>query len=270
MLSTFHLFPKLPKEMRLQIYESTFEARILQLGVDAGVPFPPGIGLLGYSNGPTKQLHTHLPSLFAVCIESRDMCKSVFVACGPTFIHPRLDTLYISHYAIMRMVYTESAKACGSSAYSLAAFDRVAIEFGVESLPEDVAGWKEKPKTWRVRRGIRELCAPKVSPATDYAEFFRCFGAPREILLVNAGKLRWYGGSSKFGSWRSIELVATEINNTDQVNLVDFLKAQLPSSLTGARTELTVVDARKDHLVCLTCPYSWTTWRDKMEIYSYS
>ncbi|KAM3066739.1 hypothetical protein ACMFMG_011942 [Clarireedia jacksonii] len=187
-MSTFHLFPKLPKEMRLKIYENTFEARILQLGVDAGVPFPPGLELLGASRGPTKQLHTRLPSLFAVCKESRDLCKFIFVAFGPTFIHPRLDTLYISLYAIGRMTPIQLAGACndnGSSTYSIAAFDKVAIEYGVKDLPKDLVAWKEQPKTWQVRHGIRVFCAPGMWPATDYAEFFRWFGAPREVLLMD-------------------------------------------------------------------------------------
>jgi hypothetical protein len=268
-MSTFHLFPKLPKEMRLKIYEHTFEARILQLGVDAGVPFPPKLKPLGASRGPTKQLHTHLPSLFAVCKESRDICKFIFVAFGPTFIHPRLDTLYISLYAVGRMITTELKGACnddGSSAYSVAAFDKVAIEYGVKDLPEDLVGWKERPKTWQVRHGIR---APWLWPATDYAEFFRCFGAPREVLLVTNGVLRWSGGFSKFDSWRSIELVATEMESGDQKNLVEFLKAQLPLSLTEGRMEFTVVDALKEHLVWLACPYRWTSWKAMTEIYQY-
>ncbi|PMD66784.1 uncharacterized protein K444DRAFT_126147 [Hyaloscypha bicolor E] len=155
MMSTFHLFPKLPKEMRLKIYENTFEARILQLGVDAGIPFPSELEPLGASRGPTKQLHTHLPSLFTVCKESRDICKFIFVAFGPTFIHPRLDTLYISLYAVGRIIATELKGACnddGSSAYPVAAFDKVAIEYGVkdfegscrvEGEAEDLAG-----QTW--------------------------------------------------------------------------------------------------------------------------
>jgi hypothetical protein len=257
-------------EIRLMIYENTFEARILQLGVDAGVPFPPKLKPLGASRGPTKKLHTHLPSLFAVCKESRDLCKSIFVAFGPTFIHPRLDTLYISLYAVGRMITTELKGAYnddGSSAYPVAAFDKVAIEYGVKNLPKDLAGWKERPKTWQIRHGIKELCAPGIWPATDYAEFFRIFGAPREVLLVTNGVLNWYGGSSTFASWRSIELVATEMESGDQKNLVEFLKAQLPLALTEGRVEFTVVDALKEHFVRLACPYPWTSWRDMTERY---
>lgn len=105
-------------------------------------------------------------------------------------------------------------------------------------------------------------------PATNYSEFFRYFGAPREVSLVANGVLRWSGGFSKFASWRSIER-ATEMKSGDQKNLVEFLKAQLPSSLTEGRMEFTVVDALKEHLVWLACPYSWTSWRDMMERYLY-
>jgi hypothetical protein len=273
-MATFHLFPTLPKEIRLKIYEDTFEARILQLGVDSGVPYPPKLKPLGAGTGPTKQLHTHLPSLFAVCTESRDVCKSIFVAFGPTFIHPRLDTLYISLYAVGRMVTTALKGACnddGSSAYPVMAFDKVAIEYGVKDkdLPKDLVWWTERPKIWQFRHGIKELCAPGLWPATDYAEFFRCFGAPREVLLVTNGALRWAGGFSKFGSWRSIELVATQMESGDQKTLVEFLKTQLPLSLTEGRVEFTFVDALKEHLVWLDCPYSFTTWLDMAERHLY-
>lgn len=271
-MSTFHLFSKLPKELRLKIYEDSFEARILQLGVDAGVPYPPKLKPLGAEKGPTKQLHTQLPSLFAVCKESRDMCKFIFVAFGPTFIHPRLDTLYISLYAAGRMITPRLKRVCnddGSSAYPVTAFDKVAIEYGTKDLPGDLVAWKERPKTWKVRHGIREFCPPGIWPATDYAEFFKCFGAPREVLLVTNGALRWAGGFCKFASWRSVELVATNMESGDQKNLVEFLKAQLPSSFTEGRMEFTVVDALKEHIVWLACPYGFTRWNDMREGYFY-
>lgn len=148
-MSTFHIFPELPKEIRLKTYEDTFEERLLQLGVDAGVPFPPEFKHLGESKGPTKQLHTHHPSLFAVCKESRDLCKLVFVAFGPMFIHPKLDTLYISLYAAGRMIATDLREVRnddGSPAYPISAFDKVAVEYGVKDLPEDLVEWEEKPK----------------------------------------------------------------------------------------------------------------------------
>ena len=102
-------------------------------------------------------------------------------------------------------------------------------------------------------------------PATDYAEFFRCFGAPREVLLVTNSALRLAGGFSKFLSWRSIELVATEMESGDQKNLVEFLEAQLPSSLNEGRMEFTVVQALKEHVAWLACPYRWTSWCDMKE-----
>ena len=106
-------------------------------------------------------------------------------------------------------------------------------------------------------------------PATDYAEFFRCFGAPREVLLITNGVLSWTVSFSKFASWQSIKLVATEMESSDQKNLVEFLKAQLPSSLTEGRMEFTVVDALKEHLFWLASPYSWTSLFDMMKRYLY-
>lgn len=170
------------------------------------------------------------------------------------------------------MITTELKGACnddGSSAYPVASFDRVAIEYGVKDLSKDLVGWKKRPKAWQLRHGIREFCAPGIWPATDYAEFFRCFGAPSEVLLVTDGVLQTAGGASTFASWRSIELVATEMENSDQKNLVEFLKTQLPSSLTKSRMGFTVGDTLKVHLVWLAFPYSWMEWRDMTERYMY-
>lgn len=80
-------------------------------------------------------------------------------------------------------------------------------------------------------------------------------------MRVTNGVLRWSGGFSKFASWRSNVLLATEMESGDQKNFVQFLKAQLPSSFTE--------DTLKEHLVCLACPYSWTLLRDMTERYLY-
>jgi hypothetical protein len=269
-MSTFHLFSNFPKELRLKIYEETFEERVLQLGVDAGVPYPPGMEPLGASNGPSKRLHTRLPTLFAVCKESRELCKANFVAFGPTFIHPMLDTLYISLYAIGRMVTTRLKIAPNtnrSSTYPVVAFHKVAIEYSVKDLPKDLVSWKERPHTWQVRHGVKEFCAPGMWPATDYAEFFRCFGAPREVLLVTNGALSWAGGFSKFRSWQSIALVPTEIESQEQRRLEEFLKAHLPAALAETQIKFTAVEALNNQGALLACPYSFTSWRDMTERY---
>lgn len=118
-----------------------------------------------------------------------------------------------------------------------------------------------------MRHGIKEFCARGKWPATDYAEFFKCFGLPREVLLVTNGSIRWSGGFSKFDSWRDIKLMATELALSDQKNLIEFLKAQLPSSIAEDGTEFTVVDALKEHLTWLACPYRCTEWKDMTEKY---
>ena len=164
MMSTFRLFPELPKEMRIEIYKNTFEARFLQLGVDAGVPLHPVLKSLEPSKGPKKELHTCLPSLFAVCKESRDICKSIFVVSGPIFIHPGLETLYISLYAVGRMRTTELVAAyndAGSSAYPVAEFSKAAMKYGIKDLPEDLVVWKEMlpiSGTSQCSNGWRDIC----------------------------------------------------------------------------------------------------------------
>lgn len=58
------------------------------------------------------------------------------------------------------MITTEIKGGCnddGSSAYPIAAFDKVAIEYGVNDLPKDLVGLKERPKTWQARHCIREF-----------------------------------------------------------------------------------------------------------------
>ncbi|KAL2065871.1 hypothetical protein VTL71DRAFT_3541 [Oculimacula yallundae] len=271
-MDTFHLFPHLPKELRLKIYEDTFEERMLQLGVDAGVPFPPEMQPLGAVKGPKERFHTRLPSLFSVCKESRDVCESVFVAFGPTFIHPRLDILYISLYAVGRMMPPDLMPAYnedGSSKYPVGAFSKVAIEFaGLKDIPQAPERWNEQPKKWQLRHGKKELCGRGKWPFTDHAEFFGTFGAPKEILLVgNGGDIKWTGGSSRFRNWRSIALVDTKIDVGDQEKMVYFLKSQLPSSVMDGGVKFKVVDVVKEHVVTFSCPYSWRTWLDMTERY---
>lgn len=217
---------------------------------------------------PKKQLHTHLPSLFAVSRESRELCKFIFVAFGPTFIHPRLDTLYISLYAVGRMRTTELEITRGET-YPVKAFDKVAIEYGVKNLYKgfDLGEWREKPGKWQVRHGVRDFCKQGIWPATDYAEFFRCFGMPREVLLVSNGELRWTGGFSKLGSWRIIEFVATEMEKSHREMLVQLLRMELRSELIGEGMGLTVVDAKKEDFAFFACPYGWRELCDWTERY---
>ena len=192
-MSDFHPFSTLPKELRLKIYSYTFEPRLLQLGVDAAVPFPSRIKMLGGNPGLSKRLHTPLPALFGVCTVARDFSKSVFVAFGSTYIHPYLDNLYIPLYAIGRMMTPQIQLRSNDTAtaqYELSAFKKTVIEFGLEELLQDPEAWTQRPKTQQTRNGVKALCPPRRWPITDYAELFRFFGLPKNIEIVgNAGKM---------------------------------------------------------------------------------
>jgi hypothetical protein len=68
-------------------------------------------------------------------------------------------TIYL-FYAVARMMTTQSI---GSSSYFVAAFDQVAIEYGVETLRKvELDRWKTKTKTWQVRHGVKEFCTPRI------------------------------------------------------------------------------------------------------------
>lgn len=61
--------------------------------------------------------------------------------------------------------------------------------------------------------------------------------------------------------------MATELERSDQNKWVELLKEQLLPSLTEGKMEFTVVDALKEHMILLACPYSFTTVLGMMERY---
>jgi hypothetical protein len=52
-----------------------------------------------------------------------------------------------------------------------------------------------------------------------------------------------------------------ETESDDQKNLVEILKAELPSSLTEGRIEFTLVDALREHSIPVPFPCSWKEWQ---------
>jgi hypothetical protein len=272
-MATFHNFPRLPKELRLKIYAHTFEPRILQLGVDAGVPFPPEVPMLGTREGLPKQLQTRSSALLAVCTESRDLCKSVLMPIGMTYIHPVLDTLYISLYSISRMktsrikTHLDNSGSSQQRSYSLSVFETIVVELGTQDIPDNLTEWKQRPKTSQTRNGVKALYPPRKWPATDYAEVFYCFGYPRNIEIVsNAGKMLWTGGFSKTASWGKIILAPSEIEEKAQENLIDFLRHEMELREVS-RKDLTirVVEAYKLKQTFVKSPFAWREWLDYSE-----
>jgi hypothetical protein len=169
-LSSCHLFPKLPTEVRLEIYSLSLEPRILQLGIDGGVPFP---FLKRIASLPVR---VATPSLFSVCHESRQLCLSEYVPFGNTYIHPQLDTVYICR----RVAEALNSNAeltpdhTGLLIYCIAMFNRVAIDYDIDDLPATV----------REGYGMDEWnnwndAAPFWLPAHNYIRAFERFGAPK-------------------------------------------------------------------------------------------
>lgn len=272
-MASFHHFSRLPKELRLKVYVHTFEPRILQLGVDAGVPFPPEVPMLGTREGLPKQLHSQPSTLLAVCAESRALCKSVLVPFGLTYIHPMLDTLYISLYAISRMKTSRIKIPNGNNgssqqkSYLLSVFDKIVIELGAQDIPENFTEWTQRPKQSQTRNGVKALYPPRKWPATDYAELFYCFGVPRNIEIVsNAGKMLWTGGFSKTASWGKIILAPSEMDASAQENLTDFLRHEMElRGVSRKDLRIGVLEAYKSERTFVRSPFAWREWLDYSE-----
>ncbi|KAH6706274.1 hypothetical protein BKA61DRAFT_137022 [Leptodontidium sp. MPI-SDFR-AT-0119] len=136
-VACFSLFPQLPAELRLKIWHCAIPARVLQVGTDIPNPF-----LRKFVSSTTESsLYpipvTH-PALFYACHDSRAVCLEEYLPFGYSYIHPTLDTLYISRLA-SKMLHKNLGKIHGAARpplYPIAMVDRVAIELDGSDLPQ--------------------------------------------------------------------------------------------------------------------------------------
>ena len=188
-MATFHSFPELPGELRTLIYLNALPARMLQLGVNFPFPF---IGKMPASNASDTSCYpvpTTLPALFSTTHESREVCRSIYVPFAYTYVHPRLDTLYISQSASFLLYWNIVAyqKCARPPLYPLAMLDRIVVE-----VRGDLGG----------SVGIDGYHTIKA---------LAWFGPPRELLVIQ-GKPGEPGYCiSPLRGWTSITLLENEM-----------------------------------------------------------
>lgn len=110
----FLLFPQLPAELRLKIWRHALPERVIEASLRFEGKSAPSsqVQLLTATDGTWSCAHSAkpdhasktrpdprcLPALFRVNLESRDLCLREYVKLSRSYIHPRLDFLYISWY----------------------------------------------------------------------------------------------------------------------------------------------------------------------------
>ncbi|KAG4433989.1 hypothetical protein IFR05_010538 [Cadophora sp. M221] len=216
--ASFSLFPQLPAELRLKIWCHAVPARVLQVGTDIPYPF-----LRKFVSSTTESslypIPVTQPAIFYTCRDSRAVCLQAYIPFGYSYIHPTLDTLYISRLA-GKALHHNLGKIHGAARpplYPIAMLDRVAIELDESDLP---------PRhTWE--SGATASLLQNVLVA------FGWFGTPKELLLVQAENTETVPSHLLMGmkSYTNLELVeigSENISRADKLNdLVVFVKKRL-------------------------------------------
>ncbi|KAN0102963.1 hypothetical protein V8E51_011276 [Hyaloscypha variabilis] len=92
-LASFHLFSSLPPELRRKIWHFALPTRLIEASLDLqDGQWGCCVSLSKHGTGDRRQL----PVLFAVNIESREFCLKEYILFANTYLHPKLDLLYIS------------------------------------------------------------------------------------------------------------------------------------------------------------------------------
>jgi len=176
-LTTFPIFPSLPTEIRLKIWQHALPIRVLQLAID--FPFPiltetdtSSDYHFEFSLSPTPV--SPLPALFSTCHESRSVCLAQYIPFACSYLHPSLDTLYISWDGFTFWHNLCMDHTCARpSIYPLALLDRIVLEFNNEIL-----------------EGRHQYGDYVLELACQYPfHLMSQFGIPKELLLVRTGKI---------------------------------------------------------------------------------
>jgi hypothetical protein len=172
-LKGFESFPKLPPEIRHKIYRDAFPTRVLQLGIDFPHPklrHPDANNLYEnlYSNiCPTP---TYLPALFHTCHESRILCLETYIPFAYSYMHPSLDTLYISRRIGMTLSGNPPENQIHALLYPFALLDRVAVQFDTVDTNKFGDG--------------SYFDADRMRALDNVLELMGSYGVPKELLLV--------------------------------------------------------------------------------------
>ncbi|KAH9211850.1 hypothetical protein DL95DRAFT_392160 [Leptodontidium sp. 2 PMI_412] len=221
-VACFSLFPQLPAELRLKIWHYAIPARVLQVGTDIPYPF-----LRKFVSSTTESslypIPVTQPALFYACHDSRAVCLEEYLPFGYSYIHPTLDTLYISRLA-SKMLHKNLGKihwAARPPLYPIAMVDRVAIELDESDLP---------PRhTWE--SGATASLLQNVLVA------FGWFGTPKELLLVQAENTETVPSHLLTGmkSYTNLELVGIGSENIGSANKLDDLVGFVKNKLIKPR-----------------------------------
>jgi hypothetical protein len=172
--TAFHSFSLLPAELRLKIWRLSFPERIVELALDEASPLlmkPQQDASIRhprprveYADMPIKDA---TPSLFSVCHESRAICLAEYVSCGSTYLHPRLDTLYINAraYGALGNQLRKLGRWKRSDKYPIGMLDKIAIEL---QLP---------------------LSAPRYWAFVALSRVMHIFGSPKSLLLIQSERI---------------------------------------------------------------------------------
>lgn len=141
---------------------------------------------------------------------------------GYTYIHPYMDTLYISGRAA-RALHSNGeslyAVAC-PPLYCLAIFYRIAVEYEFSDLPDQIE--RVGPLMTFRERSIRQ------SLAYDYFDAFTRFGPPKELLLVAGAPKRPPDGHNPVIGWEHLGLVDRVTDSNDSTErLLDYTRRVL-------------------------------------------
>jgi hypothetical protein len=216
-LTTFPMFPSLPTELRLKIWQHALPIRVLQLAIDFPFPilaeadsssdyrfqFSPDRYHFEFSLSPTPV--SPLPTLFSTCHESRSVCLAQYIPFACSYLHPLLDTLYISWDGFTVWHNFCMKHTCAQPfIYPLALLDRIAIEFNNEIL-----------------EGRHQYGDHVLELACEYCfRLMSQFGIPKELLLVRTGKIP----QQSFQGW----LLNPCVSGHTKIELVESDEEALP------------------------------------------
>ncbi|KAE8450094.1 hypothetical protein EG329_006875 [Mollisiaceae sp. DMI_Dod_QoI] len=103
---SFHLFPLLPAELRRKIWQHALPERIIEASLARST-----VEWFCIETRPARRLDARKISvLFAVCVESRELCLEQYVRFANTYIHSTLDTLFLSWYQDARRHQMQPAR----------------------------------------------------------------------------------------------------------------------------------------------------------------
>ncbi|KAL2067901.1 hypothetical protein VTL71DRAFT_15999 [Oculimacula yallundae] len=173
--SEFSLFPSLPPELRIKIWQLALPSRI----IEASLRHDGEIWRCHISKSKPANLSCQqVPSLFSVNAESRGVCLSSYIHVLPNFyIHRSLDVLYIS--------WQQSLPVSTNGPDS----DPITIQHESDSVPIQGRPFSQL-HTVAMTLGRNTEYSDTKSDSTRFGALISClrdFGTPKKLLLCLVG-----------------------------------------------------------------------------------